>query len=205
MQDTACNCSDSICFNVYVNGANNGCDANFGIYPDSSQQGLYWGYNYSAGQNLIYYWWWGDGTFSTEQYPTHIYIDSGYYTICLSIFDTISFCSDSVCNDYYIMKQAKMDQIHEIIFVNATGISPPPSQTEAVWSIFPNPASNDFRIQTNAGKIDEVRITDVSGRTLKTVAYYDGKNISLEQLPQETLIIQTKIDGIWSSKLLIKQ
>ncbi|MBK6641854.1 MAG: PKD domain-containing protein [Bacteroidetes bacterium] len=71
------------------------CNAEFIIIPDTSQTGLYYGYNLSTGNNLIYTWNWGDGTTSTGQLPSHTYSDSGYYQICLTILDTIAACQDT--------------------------------------------------------------------------------------------------------------
>lgn len=203
--DVICGCSDSVCYLVYAGGNNFACNAEFVLYPDSFQQGLYWGYNYSTGNNLVYYWSWGDGTSSTGQYPSHTYADSGYYTICLSIYDTLTACSDSFCSNYYIMKQAKMMGMHEVIFVDATGVPPVNQGLVTYWSIFPNPASNAIRIETNAEKIDEVGITDVSGKVMKQISSYTGDFISLESLSQGVYIVQTLIGDTWSSKLLIKQ
>ncbi len=205
MWDSSCNCSDSVCETIFAGNNNYGCSSDFVLYPDSTQQGLYWGYNYSTGSNLVYYWWWGDGSFSTEQFPTHTYADSGYYTICLSIYDTITACSDSFCSDYYIMKQEKMDQIHEVIFVNTTGVPHVNPAQEIHWNIFPNPASDNISIETNADKIDEIRITDVNGRVVKKILNYNGGKIELKSLSQQVYIVQSLIRGTWSSKLLIRQ
>lgn len=205
MYDSICGCSDSICLQVYAGGNNIPCNAEFVLYPDSFQQGLYWGYNYSTGNNLVYYWTWGDGTSSTGQFPSHTYADSGYYTICLWITDTVTACADSFCSNYYIMKQAKMMGMHEVIFVNTTGVPPDNHDPETHWSIFPNPASNAIRIETNAEKIDEVRITDVSGKVMKQISSYTGDFISLESLRPGVFIVRTLIGETWSSKLLIRQ
>jgi PKD repeat protein len=205
MYDSYCACADTVCETVYAGGNNVACNAEFVLYPDSFQQGLYWGYNYSTGNNLVYYWSWGDGGYSVGAYPSHVYSDSGYYTICLSIMDTISFCSDSVCTNYYILKQAKLDQIHEVIFVNATAVPTVNGNDKIEWSIFPNPASTNIRIETNADKIEAIRITDVSGRVMKEISSYEGGFIPLSILPQGAYIVQTLIDGGWSSKLFIKQ
>ncbi|HYV93527.1 MAG TPA: PKD domain-containing protein [Chitinophagales bacterium] len=205
MYDSYCACADTVCETVYAGGNNLPCNAEFVLYPDSFQQGLYWGYNYSTGNNLVYYWSWGDGGYATGPYPSHVYIDSGYYTICLSILDTVSQCSDSVCTNYYILKQEKLDQIHEVIFVNATAVPPVTGSDNIQWNIFPNPASTDIRIETNAGKIDAVRITDVSGRVIKQIFSYTNDFISLQSLPQGAYIVQTLIGGTWRSKLLIRQ
>src|SRR6185436_15888724 len=116
-----------------------------------------------------------------------------------------SQCSDSVCTNYYILKQEKLDQIHEVIFVNATAVPTVTGSDNIQWNIFPNPASTNIRIETNAGKIDAVRITDVSGRVMKEIFSYTNDFISLQSLPKGAYIVQTLIGGTWRSKLLIRQ
>jgi len=203
LTDNTCGCSDSVCQTVYAGTSNTACDASFILIADSSQQGLYYGYNYSTGSNLIYYWSWGDGTFSTDQYPTHTYADSGFYTICLAVYDTISGCGDSLCTNYYILKQMKMSGIHEIIFVNTTVV--PPLADDAVdWKLFPNPAGNNFKIESH-GKIDQLLISDLSGRTIHIVNDYNGKDISLNSFTQGAYMVHVLIDNRWYSKLLMKQ
>ena len=205
MYDSNCGCSDSICELVYAGGNFFQCNAEFVLYPDSSQQGLYWGYNLSTGSNLLYFWSWGDGTSATGQYPSHTYADSGYYTICLVIYDTLTACNDTFCSNYFIMKQAKMMGMHEVIFVDATGVPGTNSSEEIQWSIFPNPASDNIRIQTNADNIEEIGITDVSGKVMKKIFSYTGGQIPIEALPEGVYIVRALIDGDWHSKLFIKQ
>ncbi|MCK9422570.1 MAG: PKD domain-containing protein [Bacteroidales bacterium] len=50
--------------------------------------------NSSVGGNGIYLWNFGDGTFSTEMSPVHIFPSSGPYIVGLSIGDSTSFCFD---------------------------------------------------------------------------------------------------------------
>ncbi|MCY7408681.1 MAG: PKD domain-containing protein [Chitinophagales bacterium] len=205
LTDSSCGCVDYSCETITVGGNNYPCNSEFFLVADSTQQGFYWGYNQSTGSNLVYYWWWGDGEYSTDQFPSHTYADSGYYTICLSIYDTITACTDSFCNDYYILKQMKTDQLHQIVFVNTTSVPAVTPQTKYEWSIFPNPASNSISIRTNAEKIDEIKITDASGSVVKQIFSYTGKSISIDELPQGIYLIETIISGMKETKMFVKQ
>ena len=55
----------------------------------------------SIGNNLSYYWSFGDGTFSSNANPTHAYILDGWYTVKLKITDNLG-CSDSLIKTNYI-------------------------------------------------------------------------------------------------------
>ncbi|HYV93528.1 MAG TPA: PKD domain-containing protein [Chitinophagales bacterium] len=203
--DDSAFCHSYSCQQISVGGGGVLCNADFVLVPDSFQQGLYHGYNLATGNNLTYFWSWGDGSTSTGQYPSHQYADSSFYYICMGIHDSISGCVDSFCANYLIQKLQRPMGMHKIIFVNTTGVAPLNHDQEIQWSIFPNPASNNIRIQTNANKIERIRIMDVSGRVMKQIFSYDGDFISLAVLPQGAYIVRILIEGAWSSKLLIKQ
>jgi PKD repeat protein len=52
-----------------------------------------------ASQGEIATWWWefGDGTTSTEQFPSHTYALVGSYNVCLTITSACSYCMDTYC------------------------------------------------------------------------------------------------------------
>ena len=50
------------------------------------------------GGNFSYFWDFGNGVTSTQQNPTHTYSSAGTYLVCLSIYDSIANCSDSICS-----------------------------------------------------------------------------------------------------------
>lgn len=58
--------------------------------------------NNSTALNPTYYWDFGDGTFSTEASPSHIFMTEGTYNPCLTITD-IYGCVDNYCLDYDIV------------------------------------------------------------------------------------------------------
>jgi len=53
--------------------------------------------NISQGVGTNYYWDFGDGVYSTESDPVHTYNNSGYYDVCLQVFDSASSCMDQYC------------------------------------------------------------------------------------------------------------
>lgn len=58
--------------------------------------------NNSSALNPTYYWDFGDGTFSTENSPSHIFMTEGIYNPCLTITD-IYGCVDTYCLEYDIV------------------------------------------------------------------------------------------------------
>ena len=58
-----------------------------------------WLWNLSSGGsgNYSFVWDFGDGTSSTDPYPTHIYPNGGPYVLCLTIDDGAG-CSDTYCD-----------------------------------------------------------------------------------------------------------
>jgi gliding motility-associated-like protein len=58
--------------------------------------------NFSDGDGLAYSWDFGDGSpLSTEESPSHFYLNEGTFTVCLTITD-ISSCVSTMCLDNYI-------------------------------------------------------------------------------------------------------
>ncbi len=53
--------------------------------------------NSSSGINPTYSWTFGDGATSTSMNPSHTYQFVGNYTVCLTINDTSSGCTDNLC------------------------------------------------------------------------------------------------------------
>jgi PKD repeat protein len=101
--------SDSTCFDAYctqvVAGSGGGCVAQFTWYPDSLPAGNAVQFvDLSSGNITEWSWSFGDGTFSQEQNPLHIFPEQGSYEVCLSI--TGPECQSTWC---------------EFVTVNGTG------------------------------------------------------------------------------------
>lgn len=93
--------------------------------------------NNSAGTDLIYYWEFGDGKFSTEENPVHVYEKDGIYKVCLSIKDTENDCSHQVCRLVTIGTIDCMPEFNHVVnnannSVNLTNLST--NATQYFWS-----------------------------------------------------------------------
>jgi len=135
------------------------CAANFVIYPDTSQLHSYIIVNTATGINPIsYLWGWGDGTFDTIPFPTHVYADSGYYDICLTIHDG-SGCISTHCDTSYHV--TKMSQSNSMVYINVistlTGIREVPNNF--VVTISPNPASHNFTLAALLTSSSDLKIS----------------------------------------------
>ena len=91
-------CVDSIVKMVIVTG-HSGCQAGFTAVLDTlnNTPNVYHFTNTSVGNYTNWSWDFGDGTFSGDLNPTHIYNEGGNYQVCLEIFSEGSM----YCNDFY--------------------------------------------------------------------------------------------------------
>lgn len=58
--------------------------------------------NTSTGTSLLSFWTFGDGTNSYQNNPWHQYITTDNFTVCLSIYDSISQCQSSYCDTIFV-------------------------------------------------------------------------------------------------------
>ncbi|MCY7409431.1 MAG: T9SS type A sorting domain-containing protein [Chitinophagales bacterium] len=148
------------------------CAASFTLTPDSVIEGLYYGYNLSSGYDLTYTWDWGHSTTTVGQFPTHTYADSGWYNICLSIYDNYNGCTDTFCLNFYILKLDGEMGIHQIIIVPGAVPTPPVASDQSLEvNISPNPFSTSTTIQFNLNEASNVSIKlfSMEGKEVKTI------------------------------------
>ncbi|MEL6133510.1 MAG: PKD domain-containing protein [Bacteroidota bacterium] len=76
------------------------CDATFSAFLDTNQTAYTYNF-FPVGQNsstTSYLWSFGDGTTSTDKFPTHTYATApAYYPACLTVYDSATMCEDSTC------------------------------------------------------------------------------------------------------------
>jgi len=83
-------------------GIGNDCQALFGYSQNPEDPLTIQFQNESIGNFTNSLWQFGDGSVSTEKDPIHKFSGSGKYMICLTIFDTLSACSDIYCEEMTI-------------------------------------------------------------------------------------------------------
>ncbi|PLX00866.1 MAG: hypothetical protein C0591_00480 [Marinilabiliales bacterium] len=119
---------------IYVEGGQGECEAYFEYFLSEDLTVEF--DNLSSGNNLTYYWDFGDGNFSQEENPEHTYIGLGIYEICLAISSNDSTCYDMYC---------------ESIVVNDSGYC------LAQYAYYPDSSQSDYTYQfidLSYGEID---------------------------------------------------
>lgn len=103
-------CSSHFCHEVTLHHEAHHCDAFFTFHrPHQDHYTVNFTDN-SASDTGIHSWYWdfGDGSFSSEQNPSHAYDHPGTYLVCLFISDADSSCVSHFCH-HVVIHQATMD------------------------------------------------------------------------------------------------
>lgn len=171
---------DSLCYDYYtttitVTGVSNSlpCNAGFVIYPDSSQTNNVIVINSSTGNNLTYFWDFGDGNTSTLAYPNYTYSTAGPFLICLTVSDSGGNCTSTYCDSIssggVVWKQSGFNV--NIQAPIATGID---NEIELIseLNIYPNPVKNNLTIELGLNEQThvEVVLVDLLGNTIAVIA-----------------------------------
>ncbi len=149
-----------LCDTVHI--ATGYCSAHFNLSPDTIPH-HYLATNLASGvPPLTYDWNWGDNsTHDFTPYPSHTYAAAGYYSICLTIHDSVG-CGDMYCNSFYLLRTE-----NAMVYVNVIGnnftTTVKDNNAAPYCSLFPNPNDGNFTIQAGIANY-ELRIMDVYGR-----------------------------------------
>lgn len=173
------------------------CNAGFWVIQayDSTSTGVepipneVWVWNLSSGGNGTYQFLWnfGDGTTSTDAYPTHEYGSNGPWNLCLTMYS--GGCTDSYCDSVGVDANGILNQLvigggngnvaHEtttgarsggftlnVIQQITSGISENPAFAEL--KAWPNPVLNELNIsfKTHVSGTVPVTVIDPSGRAV---------------------------------------
>lgn len=134
-----CNYSDSIyCYSDL-------CSINAGFnYSDN------WGTvsftNLTYGNIGVNYWDFGDGNFSSQSNPTHMYATPGVYNVCLIASNSCR--SDTICQSVNII------------------VTSTPSSESATETVFPNPANQTITIKFDQLYTGQIFLYDLTGKIL---------------------------------------
>ncbi|MES2761693.1 MAG: PKD domain-containing protein [Bacteroidota bacterium] len=148
-------------------------NAGFQIFADSVNAGNYYAYNTSTGNGgLSYLWNFGDGTTSTQQYPSHQYATPGQYVVCITVTNTIGglSCSDTHCDSSSVQRMASGFLMSHLSVIPQTVTSIKQAEMVTGVKAFPNPIANELTIEATA--VDNSKLmyvlTDALGRTVST-------------------------------------
>ena len=137
-----------------------------------------WNLSESSSGMMTFLWSFGDGTSSTESFPSHIYEGTGPYELCLTITD-ISGCTDSYCQtisvdgDGIIVGVAgdDLNDSRSVLTLNVVAQQPMGINDLTIQqniSLWPNPVQNSINLSISS-KVNSpmaMSITDMNGKVV---------------------------------------
>ena len=169
--DSSNNCIDMTVLTITVTGVSNpvSCNAAFVVIPDSNSSNVTV-LNTSTGNNLSYFWDFGDGNTSTLAYPSYTYTTPGPFWLCLTVTGgncTSTYC-DSINSGGTVLKQTGFTvnvQAH-----TGTGLNENVNIISEL-NTYPNPVKNQLTIELNLTQQTNlnITITDVLGNIIDVI------------------------------------
>jgi len=182
------------------------CSVTINIYPDTLPNHYFVAYMSTGVLPLRFLWNWGDGTFDTIPFPSHIYNTVGTYNICLTITDSTgcisSYCSTSTNLTIYVNVVPVGTAINEIDSENFT------------FNLFPNPATNNLTIETPLQSV--IEISNIQGQIIKTLTASGTKSnidhvgwssyvVDVSTFPSGVFIVEVKTEKGVAVKKFVKE
>jgi PKD repeat protein len=182
-----------------------------------------WVWNLSSGTSPFQFLWnFGDGTTSTDPYPTHVYPQSGPYELCLTLTDAVG-CTSTYCDQVSIdengiyngmvidgrpgsLRSGFTIRVREQV---STGMQ----EAEALNELrtWPNPVSDHLNLSfrsTLRGTV-QLQLVDVNGRVHRTAnaTFTTGDNriqLSTAELPAGLYLLRMEQAGHAQSIRFVK-
>lgn len=138
-----------------------------------------WVWNLSSGGSGLYQFLWnfGDGTTSTEPFPTHVYAGTGPYLLCLTVNDSEG-CTDTYCdsvsvdeNGIYngmVVGGGNLKSVLTINVIESIGTTVEEAPAFEAIELWPNPVNDLLSISFGSTRQGNVTLSvmDAAGRTV---------------------------------------
>lgn len=153
---------------------------------------------------VSYMWDFGDGATSTDQFPTHVYEEEGYYLLCLTITTDFApmgnfYCTSTFCDTIGIslMQFVSNGFTLNVISEGATSITEQEKVIKDI-NVYPNPANSVLNISYMTEGSEEINATiyDLSGRAINTWMIQSNSGTNLE-----TIAIDDLKNGLYQIEL----
>lgn len=180
--DSVTLCSDSLVGTLVVTGVipPSNCSASFTLFQDTLNASQYYCWNTAVNSTggtsgLDYLWDFGDGSTSTQAYPTHTYGSLGDFILCLTITEPINGCVSVYCDTVAVIVKASGTTINVLPPGANVGL-----EEQAIFSsitVYPNPSDGNFtlNLESKRNSVIELQIVSVSGQVL----FMSDENLSV--------------------------
>jgi PKD repeat protein len=97
VMNAAGDCMQKVC--MLVEAGEVSCLADFNFIIDSAKVT----FNNLSSKATDFYWSFGDGNYDVVQNPVYNYSQSGLYNVCLSIYDSVTYCYSDICKEVKVI------------------------------------------------------------------------------------------------------
>ena len=165
---------NSYCFDyaaqlIQVTGVSNPltCNASFSIIPDTNSNSVYV-FNSSVGNNLTYFWDFGDGNSSTLQYPSYTYGSAGPFYLCLTVDDGDG-CNSTYCDSIGVAGTIVKQTGFELNVTEPSTLGLNSNTVQNFVSLYPNPSTGLYTLEIQDLKDPmEFTVIDIRGKIIYT-------------------------------------
>lgn len=163
----------------------------------------------SRGNIIDWYWTFGDGGFSNQQYPTYTYSDTNVYEICLKItaVDGGDTCVSTYCDSVGFDSNGNLHKStgFTVKVMDPATIGQLEEELVNHFSLYPNPSNGTASLSwSEAVHVNEVQVISMSGQVLKSVKPQAGL-VKLETLESGAYILRISSDeGVASLKMIVE-
>lgn len=163
----------------------------------------------SRGNIIDWYWIFGDGGFSNQQYPTYTYSDTNVYEICLKItaVDGGDTCVSTYCDSVGFDSNGNLHKStgFTVKVMDPATIGQLEEELVNHFSLYPNPSNGTASLSwSGAVHVNEVQVISMSGQVLKSVKPQAGL-VKLETLESGAYILRISSDeGVASLKMIVE-
>lgn len=144
-------CTSTSCDSITLGNNNTGCNANWTLTTDGSNNLKKYFTAASTSNDFNYRWTFGDGINSDSKTPNHIYSHAGRYKVCLKITKKDSSCTLTVCDSITVTASVGCEANftftksgREVHFTNTSS----GSYTRSIWK-FGDSLSSDLNSPTH--------------------------------------------------------
>lgn len=199
----------------YCDGAPNPCGQMFTASYDAGSNTFTLTMDSGVANFLSTYAWdFGDGSTSTDMYPSHVYANDGIYNVCLTVVTpagiACTYCHeigiDSVGG--IVLRTDAGFTVNVVAFGTSTGVEQIPAST---FDIYPNPVANDATVTLYAdfAKTYSIDIFNAAGQHVKSfnVEAKAGRNeikLPLADLAKGMYLMNVRFDSKTISRSFVK-
>jgi hypothetical protein len=195
-----------------------GCSANYFVDTVNSlnfqgQIVLWENSTLPSGATTTYVWDFGDGHITSGQYPSHTYLDTGVYQICLTIQSVVGndTCIDTFCDSIGFDANGNLvyktgQQGFTVNVMDPSQVSQEEFDLQDKFSLYPNPSQGVFHLNWEEGiEVSAVEILSINGQLMRSIPTEQQHALDVEGLQSGVYVLRAISDkGVNTMRLLVE-